>query len=279
MNTPDLPASVEITLPAMSFEIDSLMYDSNRKLQSSLQNFSPGTGSKPLQTQFNGVPYNLGFELNIYIRNIDDGLQIIEQILPFFTPDYTLSMSFIDTMNITRNVPIILDDVNMSTSYEGDASSEERRLVWTLKFTMQTYLFGPVSQSGLIKTATANTYYYSLGVNDLAGVVLTTANTPFGNFTIGETVYQGNNLQTANAIATVANWNYSSGQLALTINQGNFIANANVIGVDSFASATVLNVPSQLQLVNDVEVVNPITANIGDDFGFLSYITEFPNIK
>src|SRR5208283_2415469 len=121
----------------------------------------------------------------IYIRNIDDGLQIVEQILPFFTPDYTLEMNFIDVMNISHNVPIILDNVQMDTEYEGDATEVERRLIWTLHFTMQTTFYGPIESSGVIKETITNINNLVTDQGDQVNLVI--ANTPLGNFAIGET--------------------------------------------------------------------------------------------
>jgi hypothetical protein len=275
---PTLPAPVELVLPSMSFIITSLVYDATRKLQSNLQNFNQQDGTNSsVNTQYMGVPYNLGFELDIYIRNIDDGLQILEQILPFFNPDYTLTMSFIDEMNIVRNVPLILNNAQIPTEFEGAANETERRLVWTLNFTMQTYLFGPVSSGPVITTATANTIYFSQGLEDEEALTLTTSNTPFGNFALGETVYQGTSLPTANAVGTVSNWNYTSGQLTVTIVSGEFVPDQNVHGVNNNASVNVIDVPDQLILVTDVETVTPANANINSDFGFITTITEFPD--
>ena len=279
LNTPDLPATIEMVLPAMSFELTGLAYDPNRKLQSGLQNFAKVSGSNSsVYNQYVGTPWNLNFALNIYIRNIDDGLQIVEQILPYFNPDYTLTMSFIDEMSIVKNIPVILDTVQMDTQYEGAAEDTERRLVWTLNFTMQTYFYGPVYTGGIIKQATANTFYFADNAADQSALVLTTANTPLGGFKLGEVVYQGTSLAQANAIGTVSNWNYKSGQLAVTITQGKFVANANVYGALSSGSVEILSVPKDLQLVKDVETIKPATANITDDFGFVTTITEFPKI-
>jgi len=279
LNTPDLPASVEITLPSMSYSIMGLEYDSSRKLQSTLQNFNQSAGSgTAVSIQYNPVPYNIQFELSIYIRNLDDGFQIVEQILPFFTQDYTVSINFVNSMNITRNVPIILDQISMPNDFEGDATSQERRLIWNLNFTMKTYLFGPIITGGLITTAKANTFYLSTSFSDQEGIVLTTSNTAFGNFTIGEAVYQGNSLNEATAIGTVTSWNYSTGKLIISIANGQFLPNANVLGANSYASVEVLNVPQNLLLVSDIETVYPANATPNTDFGFISNITEFPNI-
>ena len=275
--TPDLPAPVEAVLPSMSFMITSLQYDASRKLQSSLQNFTGGGSAGSVNTQYLGVPYNLGFQLLIYIRNVDDGLQILEQILPFFNPDYTLTMSFIDEMNIVRNIPLILNNTDIPTEFEGAASDVERRLVWTLNFTMQTYLYGPISSGKVITKATANVIYFSQSPEDKDAVVLTTANTPLGNFALGETVYQGISLPQANAVGTVSNWNYAGGQLTVTITSGEFTANSNVYGTNENSSVLVLDVPDQLLLATIVNTIDPANANINSDFGFITTITEFPD--
>jgi hypothetical protein len=283
-SAPELPRPVELVLPSLSFMINSLTYDPSRKLQSSLQNLAQGSGGgNSVLTQYGPVPYNLGFELNIYHRNIDDGLQILEQILPFFNPDYTLTMSFVDEMNITRNIPLILNNIDIPTEFEGDATQTERRLVWTLNFTMQTYLYGPVTQAGLITQATANTIYFSQGTQDEEALVLTTSNTALGTFALGETIYQGGtSLATANAVGTVSNWQPNGhlpfGNLTVTIVSGSFVANANVYGINYGSTVEVLSVPSELILVMDVETTNPANANINADFGFVSTIYEFPHI-
>lgn len=274
LNTPDLPASIEITLPSMSFNITDLEYDAARKLQSGLQSFQQtATG---VATQYNGVPYNLGFELNIYIRNIDDGLQIVEQILPFFNPDYTITINYIDSMGITHNAPIIIDSVQMPNEFEGGADETERRLVWTIHFTMQTSFYGPISSGSIIRQTITNINYLSGSPLDEEALIFTTANTPLGNFALGEIVYQGDSLQTANAIGTVSNWNYNTGQLAVTITSGQFLSNVNVHGVNFGSSVEILTVPSSLILATIVDTVDPANASISDDFGFTSYITEFP---
>jgi hypothetical protein len=275
---PDLPAPIQVKLPTMSFELNTIRYDASRKLQSQIQNFQKVSGNNSsVYNQYTGVPYNLNFNVQIYVRNIEDGLQIIEQILPYFNPDYTLTMDFVDGMSISKNVPIILDSIDLNSEYQGSMAEEVRIVIWTLNFTMQTYLFGPTYTGGIIKQATANTFYYG-GAYDTTALVLSTANTPRGNFTLGEAVYQGHDITSANAIGVVANWNYAGGQLAVSSIQGQFKANANAKGALSGASVKVNTVPADVKLVSIVTTPVPNTANIGDDFGFLTTITEFPNI-
>lgn len=275
---PDLPAVIEKKLPAMSFNITSFEYDAARKLQSGLQNFNriSGTNSS-IANQWMGVPYNLRFELSIYVRNMEDGLQIVEQILPYFTPDYTLTMDFVDGMGIVKNIPITLDQVSFSNEYQGDAKTEERIIIWTLNFNMQTYLFGPTYTGNVIKQATANTFYYAESATANTPLILTTANTAFGNFQSGEIVYQGDNIPNAIAIGTVLNWNFGGSQLALINVTGDFDVGANVKGGVSAASVNVIAIPSDQLLSSIVVTPNPPTANLGDDFGFTTSISEWPD--
>ncbi len=273
---PDLPAANEITLPRMSFSLESIVYDKSRQKQSQLQNMVVPTSGTPgsVSVQYIGVPYNLGFELSVYVRNIEDGTQIIEQILPYFNPDYNLTMNFVDEMNISRNVPIALQDIRYENLYEGDAKSTIRSVIWTLTFSMQTYFFGPVYSGGLIKQATANMFYYATSTSDQS-LTLTTTNTPFGNYQYGEVVYQGTSLPNANALGRVLAWNPAGGQLVLNNIQGTFVANANIIGSLNAGSVEVLNVPANNQFVDITVTPIPANANGLSDFGFSTQITEY----
>tara|TARA_B100001769_G_C21971399_1_gene522524 strand:- start:92 stop:889 length:798 start_codon:yes stop_codon:yes gene_type:complete len=146
----DLNKPVAITLPRMSFEMNSIQYDSARKLGVT-QTFKASDGTN-LKKVFMPVPYNIGFELNILAKLNDDALQIVEQILPFFQPSFNLTVDLVNAIGEKRDIPIILDSMNFQDDYEGDFSTR-RALIYTLGFTAKTYLFGPVpsSSSGLIK--------------------------------------------------------------------------------------------------------------------------------
>ena len=157
---PSLGSAVAITLPRLGFEIGSLSYDSTRKLNR-VQKFkkvkSSSANANKLDTQFMPVPYNMDITLYAMAKNSDDALQIVEQILPFFQPDYTLTLNDMADMGIKRDVPIILNDVSYEDNYQGDFESR-RAIIYTMGFTTKFYLYGPVTSSSVIKTVQVDQY-------------------------------------------------------------------------------------------------------------------------
>jgi len=140
--------SYQISLPRMSFEIKGLNYDGSRKLTpTTFSRTIPNKGAekdKGVQySQYLPVPYNLDIELSILAKNQDDGLQIIEQILPCFHPALNVSIEIIDVTHEERDIAVVLNGVGYNDDYEGDYT-QRRTLIWTLNFTVKTYLFGPV---------------------------------------------------------------------------------------------------------------------------------------
>ena len=154
----DLTKQVAITLPRIGFEIQNLAYDSTRKL-SRVQKFKQvkGANTKQLDTQYMPVPYNLDIELYIMAKQSDDALQIVEQILPYFQPDYTLTINDMADMSIKRDIPIILNSIGYEDDYQGDFETR-RALIYTLSFTAKFYLYGPVTSSKVIKTVQVDQY-------------------------------------------------------------------------------------------------------------------------
>ena len=163
--SPDLNKPMAITLPRMSFEYTGMTYDPTRKLTQTQQIVvkNPADGTD-IKKQFVPVPYNMQFELGIMCKLNDDALQIVEQILPFFQPAYNVSVELVSSIKEKRDVPVILESVTMQDDYEGDYTSR-RVLLYTLRFTAKTYLFGPVQSANkdIIKKATVN--YVAGGAN------------------------------------------------------------------------------------------------------------------
>ena len=152
-------SKVAITLPRMSFEITGYSYDATRKLNKNqkITKVTTNADTTKLNNQYMPVPYNVNFSLNVYTANSDDGLQIIEQILPFFQPDYTVTMIEDRTMDTKRDIPFILNSVDYEDSYTGSLTSM-RRIIYNLSFTAKVYLYGPISTCAIIKKVSSDLY-------------------------------------------------------------------------------------------------------------------------
>ena len=155
----ELRRGVAITLPRMSFEMTSIQYDSARKTGVTQTFKALDSTDNNLKKVYMPVPYNIGFELNIFTKLNDDALQIIEQIMPYFQPAFTLTVDLIDSIGEKRDLPVVLDSITFQDDYEGNFE-ERRALIYTLQFTAKTYLFGPVVETtdGLIKKVQVDQY-------------------------------------------------------------------------------------------------------------------------
>ena len=148
---PNLDADVAITLPRMGFEITRLTYASQRKLSSTIKNSRLKTSDLDrVDTQFVPVPYDINILLSIFVRNADDGAQIVEQIVPYFRPEFVTNVRLIPEMGIVSDTPVVLQDVSIEDTYEGDFDTR-RALIYNMNFSMKAYFYGPVSNSGVIK--------------------------------------------------------------------------------------------------------------------------------
>ena len=156
--SPDLNKPIQITLPRMSFEFTGLTYDSSRKA-STTQTFTSTSQSdgKVIKKTYMPVPYNMQFELAIMAKLNDDALQIVEQILPYFQPSYNLTVELVDEINEKRDIPIVLENITFQDDYEGNFTTR-RVLIYTLRFTAKTYLFGPTQTAtkDIIKKTTVS---------------------------------------------------------------------------------------------------------------------------
>jgi hypothetical protein len=148
---------VQIIVPRIAFEMTTLNYDYNRKISPVQQSRAVNATTTTLDSQYAPTPYNINVQLYVYVKNQDDGLQIIEQILPYFNPDYNLTMKSIPQLNIKNDLPIILDSVSFEDNYDGDFE-DRRTIIWTLSFTMKLNFYGPVNKQGIIKKVVASTF-------------------------------------------------------------------------------------------------------------------------
>lgn len=263
---PDLDKKASMSLPRMSYEMTGLDYDASRKQNTNFKTFAKT--SVGVKSQYNPVPYNFDFSLYIYVRNIEDGTQIIEHILPFFTPDYTIKLNLIPEMGIVKEIPILLNKATHEIEYEGDRDSDTRMVIWTLNFTVKGFIFGQTSSTGLITRSITN-----ILSDNKYGDVLASLGTGNGTYQEGEVIYQGYSINTATATATVVSW--SNNQLRLTNITGNFVSSAIVTGLTTnaqynFGSFTV--VPLEHAQIDITP--NPSTANANSSYTYTTTITE-----
>jgi hypothetical protein len=274
---PALNRQMEIALPRMSFELDSITYDPLRKISSFQKQFSAdGAGVKSGYQ----APYNFNFTLQIYVRNTEDGTQLIEQILPYFNPDYTVTM-YIASVGKPVDVPIILETVSYNVENDTGGADALRMLIWTLTFTAKAYLYGPITSaanSKIIRKVTANTYIDNSEFGDVDRKL--TFNTGSGLFKVGELVYQGDKLEEATMRGYVLSAYPSANQIVVNDITGGLTVNSKVHGAITNAA---WNLSSYEQYDNQIMRVaiypDLLSANANDDFGFTEVMQQFPYIN
>ena len=271
---PELTRQLQAILPRMSFEISGITYDASRKQNSLLKSAKPITGGSTASSAYMGAPYDLNFQLNVYARNIDDGTHIVEQILPFFNPDFTVSASMVPDLGFVKDIPIILNNVTNSIEYEGNYDSV-RYVYWTLNFTMKLHYYGPITTPKIIRTVYANIHNSeNLNQRYITKMLVNNAN---GTFKLEDTVFQGNNYNTANAQGIVLGFREDTGLLTLGATQGSFIVNNTIHAVSTNAHAQIASFYEPPSKMVEIKIEpDPITAQIGDDYGYTTTITEWP---
>ena len=153
-------ATFQITLPRMGFEITNFSYDASRKL-SVTQNVraidTSGTTNTGIRYSYISTPYNMGISLSIFAKNQDDGLQIIEQILPYFNPDFNVTINEIPELGVKRDLQIVLDNISYQDEWEG-GFDKRLSVIWDLNFTVKMNFFGHVQDANIIKKTIQNIY-------------------------------------------------------------------------------------------------------------------------
>jgi len=154
---PNLDRQAAITLPRMSYEIVSIAYDGDRKGVSTNRRAIMTADPNSMSYQFSPVPYNIRLKLYVYVKNMSDGTKIVEQILPFFEPEYTVTCNLIPEMGVTVDVPIIYDGIELENT-TSEVFSDKQVIIWTLNFTLKAALYGPVRTQKIIKFIESNVY-------------------------------------------------------------------------------------------------------------------------
>ena len=283
---PTLTKSIQTTLPRLSFEMTGINYDSSRKTPSTIRHrVNNAANTSHPQSQYVGVPYDFNFTLSVYVRNIEDGLQIVEQILPFFLPDYTVSAQVSQEMNILKDVPIVLKNVTEKIDYEGGLADGTRIITWDLDFVLKGWLYGPVSNTAIIMGVSANVananavitggvyvnLYEDVNNKALQKVILMNG---LGDFREREPVRN----PARNITGAVYAWDGTSNTVILSGMTGVLRANDELWGLETGSHWVVQNV--ETTNLNSAEIriyQKPITATQFDDYGYTTHITEFPD--
>ena len=268
---PNLTRSIATIVPRISFNLDSLSYDSNRKQVSTIRNFSKDTNTA-LKTQYAPIPYNFEFSLSIYVRNTEDGTQILEQILPFFTPDFNVTVDFIPDMDQKYDMPIILNSVTSNIEYEGDMQTT-RYITWDLTFTAKSYIWPPVKSGKMIRKANTN-IHVDINRTDSQRVIVDFPNGT-GILLSGESF-----RDSANGKTGVVDYFSNSNSGILVVTSLNKLLEPKDTITGDFSGAT-FNISSlatnSINVVNIVTTTDPSNAQVDDEFGFAETIKEYPD--
>ena len=271
--SPDLNKPVQITLPRMSFEFTGLTYDPTRK-STTTQTFIAKSAVDGTETKkvYLPVPYNMQFELSIMCKLNDDALQIIEQILPFFQPSYSMTIELVDIINEKRDIPVILENITMQDDYEGNFTTR-RVLIYTLRFTAKTYLFGPVSSAtkDIIKKATIG--YITGGTTDspTREVVYSAEPRAIKNYTgivitnLSKDITTEDTLITVNSIGSIVVNSYLDIE-----GEEVFVKriSGNVLTVERGKDGTPITSHLSGAEVKSITTADNVLIEEGDDFGF-----------
>lgn len=271
MNSPDFVNPMNLTLPRMAFEMNGISYDPLRKISNFSEQIAEGLPLGLKKVKY--TPYNFDFNLYVFVRNTEDGAQIVEQILPYFTPDYTVTLDFVGINDMKLDVPIVFNSITYDDSHEGDPEST-RSIIWTLNFTAKGYLFGPVGNIRPIRKATANVYDNTFETNPLRQMTLSDGT---GDYKYNELVYQGRDVSEADATAYVKNWSNTTNTIIVYDSNGTFKTNVQIVGAVSGARYNVASYSTDPnQLVNiTVQPIPPTANSEAEAFGFSTNIIEY----
>jgi hypothetical protein len=268
---PNLDKKVQISLPAISFEMTGLKYDESRKQATNFKIYA--ANGSITSSVYNPVPYDFDFNLYVYVRNQEDGNQIIERILPYFTPDYTIRINMVPQMNIVKDIPVVLNSIDYNVSYDGDYNSELRMIIWTLNFTVKGFIYNSPKASSLITHSITN-IYNNINTDDTV-VFKLIPNSGLGVYKVGESVYQGYSFNTAIATAKVVETSNLNNEITLTNISGNFTPSLPIIGTLSGANFKYSTTGFVNKKYVKIDVVPVPSTNVSNNWIANTTITEY----
>lgn len=271
--SPDLNKPVQITLPRMSFEFTGLTYDASRKVTTT-QTFTTKSSSdgSVVKKTYMPVPYNLQFELAVMTKLNDDALQIVEQILPYFQPSYTLTIELVDEINEKRDIPIVLENVTFQDDYEGNFTTR-RVLIYTLRFTAKTYLFGPTQTAtkDIVKKSTISYISGDSTSVPTREVVYSSDVRAIKNYTGAVLTNLAKDITKEDILIEVNDASSISTNTYLDIEGEEVyvkLKNGNVLTVDRGRDNTTITSHLSGSQVKSITTTDNSLVEIGDDFGF-----------
>ena len=267
---PTLTKSIATTLPRISFDMTGMSYDSSRKLPSTMRNFSANTATS-IKSQFVSVPYNFDFSLSIYVRNTEDGTQILEQILPFFTPDFSVSVDFIPSMEPKYDMPIILNSVSNEVDYEGEMMTT-RMIIWNLEFTAKGHIWPPVKTGKVITSSNTNIFIEPNSLLEQQ-VYVDFAN-GVGRFSDSESI----RVKDKNVYGKVAYFSNANNGILVVQSLNEYLQVGDVVRGDFTGATFTIQTTDKSPLVETTinTKPKPLTAEPDDEFGFSETRTDGP---
>jgi len=264
---PTLTKSIATTVPRISFEMTGMSYDSSRKLPTTMRNFSANNATT-VNAQYVPVPYNFDFSLSIYVRNTEDGTQILEQILPFFTPDFSVTVDFIPLMDPKYDMPIILNSVSNETTYEGDMM-ETRMIIWNLEFTAKSHIWPPVKTGKIINVANTNLYIQPNSL--LEQQVFVDFANGVGRFSDSETI----RVTDRDVHGTVSYFSNVNNGILIVESLNDYLAVGDVVRGDFTGATFTIKTADKTPLKSTTITTRPkpLTAEPDDEFGFSETVT------
>ena len=271
--SPDLNKTVAMTLPRMSFEFTGLTYDGSRKVTTT-QTFTAkdATDGKETRKVYMPVPYNMQFELSIMAKLNDDVLQIVEQILPYFQPAYNMSIELVESINEKRDIPIVLENITMQDDYEGDFTTR-RVILYTLRFTAKTYLFGPASSvtKDVIKKVSVSYLTGASADNTTREVVYSAESRAIKNYTGIVITNLASDITTTDTLITVNDASSISVNTYLDLEGEEVyvkLKSGNTLTVERGRDNTTITSHLSGSEVKSITATDDTLIEDGDDFGF-----------
>jgi hypothetical protein len=280
---PDLQKRASITLPRISFEMTGIQYDASRK-SSTMQTFrTVDKNNGEIVKVFMPVPYNVNIRLSIISKLNEDALQIVEQILPYFQPNFNVTVDLIPSIGEKRDIPIILNNISMEDNYEGDFTTR-RNLIYTLDFTAKTYLFGPAGNpnEALIKKVQVDYYTNTNTTNASRQLRYIAEPRALRDYNSDETTVVSEfistkvtQIQVSDATPFIVNSYIQIGEESMYIKE----IDGNILLVNRGQDSSVISEHEPGTPVNVIDNNDSELIEFGDDFGFSEYRFDYEDGK